>query len=281
MNYDINKLQELLEREKIAKKICADLNHFTDLQPTLNKVIEYIKELAKCEAVAVRLYNNGDYLYYVYNGFPEEFIKKESSLCVKDEKGNNIMETNGERFVLECLCGSVISGKFDPALPCFTEKGSFWCNDSTYIKADYEKHEKNNHIRNYCNICGYMSVALIPILSQDKRIGLIQLNDKKFNVFNKDIIEFLEAICEYIGLSIYNSYIYTKLKEAYDEIKTLRGLIPICANCKNIRNDDNYWETVEEYLRKHSEAEFTHDICPECRKKLYSDFTNELDKQSS
>lgn len=60
-----------------------------------------------------------------------------------------------------------------------------------------------------------------------------------------------------------------KLKEALDKIKTLRGLIPICSECKKIRDDQGYWSQVETYIEHHSEAEFSHGICPECMKKLY------------
>ena len=51
--------------------------------------------------------------------------------------------------------------------------------------------------------------------------------------------------------------------------ETLRGLIPICASCKKIRDDKGYWSQVEVYVRERSEAEFSHGICPDCMKKLY------------
>jgi PAS domain S-box-containing protein len=60
-----------------------------------------------------------------------------------------------------------------------------------------------------------------------------------------------------------------ELQQALAKIKTLHGLIPICASCKNVRDDDGYWHKVETYIREHSAAEFSHSICPECRKKLY------------
>jgi len=59
-----------------------------------------------------------------------------------------------------------------------------------------------------------------------------------------------------------------KLQAALAEVKTLSGMIPICAWCKNVRSDQNYWQTVEEYVRAHTDANFTHSICPECEKKL-------------
>lgn len=62
-----------------------------------------------------------------------------------------------------------------------------------------------------------------------------------------------------------------ELKEALASVKTLSGLLPICAGCKKIRNDDGYWTMVETYVSQHSDAQFSHGICPDCGKKLYGD----------
>jgi hypothetical protein len=64
------------------------------------------------------------------------------------------------------------------------------------------------------------------------------------------------------------------LKKALFEIKTLRGVLPICASCKKIRDDEGYWNQIESYISNHSEADFTHGICPECAKKLYPELYN-------
>lgn len=61
------------------------------------------------------------------------------------------------------------------------------------------------------------------------------------------------------------------LQKSLDEIKVLRGMLPICASCKKIRDDGGYWQNLENYIRDHSEADFTHSICPECVEKLYPD----------
>ena len=63
-----------------------------------------------------------------------------------------------------------------------------------------------------------------------------------------------------------------ELQKALDDVRTLRGIIPICANCKKIRDDQGYWNQVEAYVRDHTEAEFSHSICPECMKELYPEF---------
>jgi PAS domain-containing protein len=63
-----------------------------------------------------------------------------------------------------------------------------------------------------------------------------------------------------------------QLQKALAEVKQLSGLLPICASCKKIRDDKGYWNQIESYIRDHSEAEFSHGICPECMKKLYPGF---------
>jgi PAS domain S-box-containing protein len=66
-----------------------------------------------------------------------------------------------------------------------------------------------------------------------------------------------------VGLDI------TELKQTIARVDTLGGLLPICANCKKIRDDKGYWNRLEAYIQDHSAAEFTHGICPECIEKLY------------
>ena len=66
-----------------------------------------------------------------------------------------------------------------------------------------------------------------------------------------------------------------ELRVALANVKTLRGLLPICASCKKIRDDGGYWNQIEIYIREHSEAQFSHGLCPECVQQLYPDLSNE------
>ena len=66
-------------------------------------------------------------------------------------------------------------------------------------------------------------------------------------------------------------HLIAELRKALKEVKTLRGFLPICASCKKVRDDRGYWNQIETYLRDHSEAEFSHSICPECARRLYPD----------
>jgi Protein of unknown function (DUF3365) len=69
----------------------------------------------------------------------------------------------------------------------------------------------------------------------------------------------------------------TELQQALANVKTLRGLIPICASCKKIRDDQGYWTQLETYLRQHSDAEFSHSLCLDCMRKLYPDLSGEVE----
>lgn len=65
----------------------------------------------------------------------------------------------------------------------------------------------------------------------------------------------------------------SELKTALEKVKQLGGMLPICASCKKIRDDNGYWNQIESYIRDHSEVEFSHSICPECVKKLYPELS--------
>jgi AmiR/NasT family two-component response regulator len=63
-----------------------------------------------------------------------------------------------------------------------------------------------------------------------------------------------------------------ELQAALDQVRTLSGLLPICAACKKIRDDQGYWHQVESYIQEHSDAKFSHGICPDCARKLYPEY---------
>ena len=67
-----------------------------------------------------------------------------------------------------------------------------------------------------------------------------------------------------------------QLQTSLSEVKTLTGLLPICASCKRIRDDKGYWNQIESYIKEHSEIDFTHGLCPECAKKLYPEIYTDL-----
>jgi hypothetical protein len=70
------------------------------------------------------------------------------------------------------------------------------------------------------------------------------------------------------------SNLIIELQEALSEVKKLSGFLPICSSCKKIRDDKGYWSEVEQYVSAHSDAEFSHSICPDCMRSLYPEYAD-------
>jgi hypothetical protein len=177
---------------------------FTALRQILTEILTQIYSLSNCQSIGIRLFNNGDYPYYVHRGFPDFFITKENSVCAKDDDNNLLFDENGN-LLLECMCGNVLKGRFDPALPHFTEKGSFWTNSTTQLLKSTTEKELQGRTRNMCNHSGYESVALIPMRAGNMTLGLIQMNDPREDMFTLHDIENYEDIADRIGSVVFNA----------------------------------------------------------------------------
>jgi transcriptional regulator with GAF, ATPase, and Fis domain len=101
--------------------------------------------------------------------------------------------------------------------------------------------------------------------------GTICTIDNKKNKFGSRYETMLEQFKEVIETHLMLMEKNEALKKALNEIKILRGLLPICSFCKKIRDDEGYWNQIEEFMHKHSDLRFSHGICQECAKKHYPD----------
>ena len=86
------------------------------------------------------------------------------------------------------------------------------------------------------------------------------------------IIETFQDITQRQQLEDEREELIQNLQSEQEKVRTLSGFLPICASCKKIRDDKGYWNQIESYIKDHSEAEFSHSICPECAEKLYGDY---------
>ncbi len=262
--------QSQIDNLKIMDFVVWELNQSSQLEKILANILIHIKKLTNIEAMSIRLHKDGDFPYYVYDGFNQEFILQENSLCSKDENNNNLLEPNTNQTQLECMCGNVIRGRTDPKQPFFSINGSFWSNHISKLLANTTEKERQSKTRNHCNSCGYESVALIPIRANEICLGLLQLDDHRKNLFTPELIELLEKIGEIMGLKIMESPLFTAPTKYIDpEHKELDEIRPICSHCKNIKNLDSIWEEIEDYLLKVKKIKFTHSICPICQIKFY------------
>ncbi len=258
-------------KSKIMEFVVWELNQSSVLTIKLSSILDYIKTITDIESLSIRLHKDGDFPYYAYDGFSKEFILHETSLCSKDENNEYITEPNSKHPLLECMCGNVIRGRTDPNKSFFSINGSFWSKHTSELLATTTEEDRQSTTRNYCNSCGYESVALIPIRTNGICMGLLQLNDHRKDKFTPELIDFLEIIGVIMGLKIYNSPIFTPPKKYIkpDHIEIDKNILPICSHCKKIKNLDSMWENIEFYLLKVKKIKFSHSICPECELKYY------------
>jgi GAF domain-containing protein len=119
------------------------------------------------------------------------------------------------------------------------------------------------------------NVLFAPLNMDSRTVGLIGLANKPSDFTDEDA-EMAAVFGELAAIALQNSRSIELLNEktaslekALADVQTLRGLLPICACCKKIRDDQGYWNQIESYVKKHSLAEFSHGICPQCAKELY------------
>lgn len=191
-----------------------------DRSEFLREALALMHDWSGCEAVGIRLREGNDYPYAETRGFPPEFVRDENGLCVVDEAGAPRRDACGNP-VLECMCGNVIAGRFDPTLPFFTPFGSFWTNSTTDLLAATSEADRQARTRNRCHGEGYESVALVPLRHDDERLGLLQFNDSRRDRFDRDRIELFEQFARGVAFIIAQSQISARVRADRAETRAL------------------------------------------------------------
>ena len=217
----INKeLEERVRERDAAVEFMRLANESSASEDLIRMTVNFLKQQSGCQAVGIRLQAGEDFPYLDSSGFPEEFIKLESILCETDSEGKTKRDDSG-RPILECLCGNVIRGNVDASKPFFTARGSFWTNSTTELIAAASEQELKTRPRNRCNAFGYESVALIPLRSGEKRLGLIQLNDPRKGVFSRGSIALWERLGDYFVSALIKSEAEESLKRMVSRFELL------------------------------------------------------------
>jgi PAS domain S-box-containing protein len=205
--YFVSIFDVITERKKAEKqrelslKVLQILNQSGEKKELIHKLLETFQGDGPYEAVGIRLNEGEDFPYYESNGFPKEHIRMENRLCAVDDKGELLRDSQGNP-VLECMCGNIIRGRFDPTKPFFTEGGSFWTNSTTELLATTTESDRQARTRNRCHGEGYESVALIPLKAGNEIVGLLQINDTRRNCFTLELIQYYEGLTQSIGVAL-------------------------------------------------------------------------------
>lgn len=179
----------------------------------------FFREQSGCEAVAIRLKQGEDFPYAETLGFPEEFVRRENSLCTRDSSGKVVRDDSGYPS-LECMCGRVILELIDPSSPFFSAGGSFWTNCTTGLLASAPD------ARHQCNAAGYESVALIPLNIGSERFGILQLNDRREGMFSPELIAQWERLAGYLAVALARSRSEETMRESEERFRVLADSIP-------------------------------------------------------
>ncbi len=177
------------------------LNYPNDTRELIHSLTGFLQQCTGCEAIGVRLRAGDDYPYFETRGFPAEFVEAESRLCDRDAAGNVVRDACGDP-VLQCMCGNVLCGRFNPALPFFTSKGSFWTNCTSELLASAGEADRQARPRNRCNGEGYESAALFALRHGSETLGLLQVNDRAKGRFTPELIAFLEYAADQIAMAL-------------------------------------------------------------------------------
>ncbi|MBF0501247.1 MAG: PAS domain S-box protein [Candidatus Riflebacteria bacterium] len=193
------KLSESVREETLELlHLCNDSSNKRDL---IKALVIYFQKITGCSAVGVRLKDGDDFPYYETRGFPDDFVLAERSLCSFDQNGDLMRDSTGHP-ALDCMCGNIIRGRFDPAKCFFSPRGSFWSSCTTELLASTTDADRKAKTRNRCNGEGYESVALVPLRAHGQTFGLFQFNDKQKGRFTAEKVARLEDHVNYIAITL-------------------------------------------------------------------------------
>ena len=220
---------------EMGTEVIKTLNEPGDIKVSIERVIEVLKARTGFDAVGIRLQDGDDFPYLAQKGFPRDFLMRENSLTARGVDGGLCRDKAG-CVSLECTCGLIISGKTDPANPLFTKGGSCWMNDSFPLLDLPSDKDPRLHPRNQCIHQGYASVALVPIRTRDKIVGLIQFNDLRKGRFTIEAIELMEGMASHIGAALMRKRAEEDLKESKALIDTVVENTPLMIFLKEAKD---------------------------------------------
>jgi len=137
-----------------------------------------------------------------------------------------------------------------------------------------ERFAENPYVTSEPHIRFYAGAPLID--GEGHALGSLCVIDREPRVLEPQQALALKALARQVIAQLEFRRVSAQLAGAFADVRTLSGLLPICAHCKGIRNDAGYWETVERYVTAHTEAEFSHGICPACMKLHFPDIEERL-----
>ena len=223
---DITERKQAEEARETMLAVLGILNNHDDLPTMISTLCTFFQQWSECEAVGIRQREGDDFPYCEVRGFPAEFVQAENSLCVRLPDGQCARDAAGNPQ-LECMCGNILRGRYDPSQPFFTYFGSFWTNSTSELLAGTSEADRQARTRNRCHGEGYESVALIPLRLGEETFGLLQMNDHRAGRFTPERIALAEWLCQHIAIALIHRQTEQNLRRERAFLEAAIDMLPL------------------------------------------------------
>lgn len=217
---DITYRKIVEQRRELSRGILERLNRSGPREAVVADVAALIRDHVGCEAAAVRLREDDAFPFVAAIGVSDEFLRDETAIYAHGPNGEIQRDARG-RPVLECLCGMVLRGETDAALPGFTSGGSFWSGSISRAAESLPADRRFENLRGRCLREGYESMALVPLRLGETIIGLLQLSDRGEGLFTAEIIGFIEEIAVSLAIGLARKWADEELARSHRDLRAL------------------------------------------------------------
>lgn len=188
------------DRDWLLQEAAGCLSESDAAWGAIRAALVMVKRHTHADAVGLRVAEGDDFPYRYSNGFSDAFIRKENSLLPVLSSGERALE-----LPLACTCGLVLSGRLDPNHPLSAPGGGALCNDARTLLRLSRDADPRSCPRNECVHAGFRSLALIPVRASGKTIGLLQLNKRITDGFDRRRLESIGKFCDRLGPAIWRA----------------------------------------------------------------------------
>ncbi len=209
----------------VTVRLLEAVNRHDDMEGLIRAATLLLRDEFGLDAVGVRLRHGDDFPYFETVGFPPDFVRAESTLCIRDPQGQPQRDTEGKPL-LACMCGNVLAGRFDPSQPFFSPRGSFWTNSTSDLLATTTEADRLTQTRNRCHDQGYESVALVALRHGNETLGLLQFNDRRTARFGPQRISLFERLADHLAIAIAHRNDRARLREGQEQLARIAATVP-------------------------------------------------------